>query len=162
MKTLALSLLIALSICAPAHADNDNKPNKGEPKDHGNATAPAPAHVVPLSSPAPVNHGQVVSDCNHRANDRALKGQERQDWVEWCTSRGYRYTTQNGPKYWDSDRSCYSRANDHGLSGDRREDFLRSCLGKDDDRVVDDRYRNDEKCQPGEPRGKDVLGKSCD
>jgi len=169
MRILSWSLLMTLALCVPAHADNGNKPDKDQPKDHGHAASPAPDHVVPVNTnvapadtPAPVNHGQIVSDCNHRANERGIKGQERQDWVEWCTSRGYRYTTQYGPKYWDSDRSCYARASDKGLTGDRREDFLRSCLGKDDDRHVDDRYRTDNKCVPGQPRGKDVLGKSCD
>ena len=169
MKRLTLTLLVAAAFCAPVHADNQDKQGNSEKggKDREHAAAVAPGYAVPASSPgknsaAPVNHGQVVSDCNHRANDRNMKGQDRQDYVEWCTSRGYRYTTQYGPRYWDSDRSCYARANDRGLTGDRREDYLRSCLGKDDDRVVDDRYRDHDKCRPGEPRGKDVLGKSCD
>jgi hypothetical protein len=36
------------------------------------------------------NHGQVVSDCNQRANARNVKGQDRKDFVDWCVDRDER------------------------------------------------------------------------
>ena len=168
MKKLAMAWLVIAMLGVTANADQGADKGKPATKEQAAANAPAAGSKQAAAGKStatkdhasnPANHGQMVSDCNHRANDRNLKGHERQDYVEWCTERGYRYTNpQYGTRYWDTDRSCYSRANEGGLTGDRRADFLRSCLGKDDDRV---RYDNDD-CVPGQPRGRDVLGKGCD
>jgi hypothetical protein len=72
------------------------------------------------------NHGQVVSECNHRANDRNLKGQDRKDFVEWCESRGARY--QYDDKRYDGEKNCYQKANNKGLTGDKRANFLDKCF----------------------------------
>jgi hypothetical protein len=78
------------------------------------------------------NHGQVVSECNHRANERNLKGQDRKDWVEWCESRGssYKYDYDR----YGRERDCYRRANDKNLRGDDRANYLRRCLADTDSR----------------------------
>lgn len=72
------------------------------------------------------NHGSVVSECNHRANERNLKGQERKQWTEWCESRGSRH------KYdytrYSKDRNCYQKADNKGLTGDKRRKFINDCL----------------------------------
>jgi hypothetical protein len=73
-------------------------------------------------------HGQVVSDCNHRANEKKLKGHDRQDYVEWCTDRGERYRYDD--RRYDQDRGCYRRAEERGLSGDSRRAFIQDCLRK--------------------------------
>ena len=73
-------------------------------------------------------HGQVVSECNHRANDRKLKGQERKDFTEWCESRGARYKYDD--KRYDGEKNCYQKANNKGLTGDRRQDFLAKCFAE--------------------------------
>lgn len=72
------------------------------------------------------NRGQVVSECNHRANAKELKGKERQEYVEWCTDRGERY--QYDERRYTEERSCYRKADDKGLSGDFRRVFLQDCL----------------------------------
>jgi hypothetical protein len=79
------------------------------------------------------NHGQIVSECNHRANDRNLKGQERKDFTEWCESRGARYKYDD--KRYDGEKNCYQKANNKGLSGDKRANFLDKCFAErgDDD-----------------------------
>lgn len=77
------------------------------------------------------NHGQVVSECNHRANDRKLKGKERQDFVEWCTDSSERHGFYDWR--WNDDRSCYQKADNKGLSGDQRRDFIRRCVDKNTD-----------------------------
>ena len=77
------------------------------------------------------NHGQVVSECNHRANDRNLKGQDRKDFVEWCESRGARYKYDD--KRYDGEKNCYQKADNKGLTGDKRQNFLQKCLGGSDD-----------------------------
>ena len=74
------------------------------------------------------NHGQVVSECNHRANEKKLKGKERQDYVEWCTDHGERHHYDD--RRYDQDRSCYRKADDKGLSGDFRRVFIQDCLRK--------------------------------
>ena len=75
---------------------------------------------------AEVNRGQVVSECNHRANSRDLKGHDRQDFVEWCESRVARY----GYDYrrYDGEKSCYQKASNKGLTGDKRANFLDKCF----------------------------------
>ena len=74
------------------------------------------------------NHGQVVSECNHQANQRHLKGQDRKDFVEWCESRGARYKYDD--KRYDGDKSCYQKANNKGLTGDKRQNFLQKCFAE--------------------------------
>ena len=74
------------------------------------------------------SHGQVVSDCNHRANDRNLKGQDRKDFVEWCESRGGRHKYDYGR--YDGEKSCYQKANNKGLTGDKRQNFLQKCFAE--------------------------------
>ena len=78
------------------------------------------------------NHGQVVSECNHRANERNLKGQDRKDFTEWCESRGARYKYDYGR--YDGEKSCYQKANNKGLTGDKRQNFLEKCFGGGDDK----------------------------
>jgi hypothetical protein len=72
------------------------------------------------------NHGQVVSECNHRANERNLKGQERKEWTEWCEERGSRHNYDY--KRYSSDRNCYQKADNKGLTGDKRRKFINDCL----------------------------------
>ncbi len=74
------------------------------------------------------NHGQVVSECKHRANERNLKGQDRKEWTEWCEERGGRYNYDY--KRYSSDRNCYQKADNKGLSGDQRRRFINNCLDK--------------------------------
>jgi hypothetical protein len=74
------------------------------------------------------NRGQVVSDCNHRANEKNLNGKERQQYVEWCTEHGERYKYDD--RRYDQDRSCYRRADERGMSGDFRRVFIQDCLRK--------------------------------
>jgi hypothetical protein len=76
------------------------------------------------------NHGQRVSECNHRANERKLKGNERKDYVEWCVDRGDRYKYDD--RSFDRDRSCYRKADDKGLSGGFRQAFLADCFKQQD------------------------------
>jgi hypothetical protein len=74
------------------------------------------------------NRGSVVSECNHRANERNLKGQDRKEWTEWCEERGSR----NNYDYrrYSTDRTCYQKADSRGLSGDQRRKFLNDCLDR--------------------------------
>lgn len=78
------------------------------------------------------NHGQVVSECNQRANDRKLKGEDRKDFVEWCESRGARYKYED--KWYAVEKNCYQKANNKGLTGDKRRNFLDKCLANSDDK----------------------------
>lgn len=72
------------------------------------------------------NRGQQVADCNHKANERALKDQDRKDFVEWCTDHGARYDYD--ARRYEQSRSCYRKADEKGLSGDLRRVYLADCL----------------------------------
>jgi hypothetical protein len=99
-----------------------NSQDNGQGKDHGQDQ---------YGSAGKDNHGQVVSECNHRANDRKLKGKERQDFVDWCTDSSERHGFYDWR--WNDDRSCYQKADNKGLSGDKRRDFVRRCVDKNTD-----------------------------
>ncbi|MGI9246387.1 MAG: PsiF family protein [Steroidobacteraceae bacterium] len=73
--------------------------------------------------------GQQVSECNHRANDQKLKGQERKEYVEWCTDRGARDGYDS--RRFQADRSCYRDADARGLDGDFRRVAIQDCLGRE-------------------------------
>ena len=111
MNRWIVPLLTACLVVGTAYADND----KGKGKDKGHD---------------PSNHGQVTSECNQRANDKNLKGQERKDYVEWCQSRGARYG------YKDDDykrkRGCYQSVFDKMLGGEKRQSYLDECLREAD------------------------------
>ncbi len=81
------------------------------------------------------NHGQAVSACNHRANQRNMKGQARREWVEWCVDRGERHKYDD--RRYADDRSCYRKANERNLSGDFRRVFILDCLEREDKRRED-------------------------
>ena len=70
--------------------------------------------------------GQVVSDCNHRANEKNLEGKDRQEYVEWCIDRGGQHKYDD--RRYDQDRSCYRLAEQKGMSGDARRTFIENCL----------------------------------
>ena len=98
-------------------------------KDDGKSSSAAQdRHHEDGQGKAEDNHGQVVSDCNHRANQKELKGKDRQDYVEWCTDRGERH--QYDDRRYDQDRSCYRKAGEKGLSGDTRRAYIQDCLRK--------------------------------
>jgi hypothetical protein len=87
------------------------------------------------------NHGRVVSECNHRANERNLQGKDRKQFTEWCIERGERH--QYDDKRYREERSCYQRADDRRLSGDARRFFILDCLTRQGaNRGDDDGKRN--------------------
>ena len=100
---VALSAVLSTSFIATAQADN----GQGQGADKS-------------------NHGQVVSECNHRANERKLKGQDRKEFVEWCESRGARYGYDDNR--YSRERECYRKADNKELQGDKRQKFLANCL----------------------------------
>jgi hypothetical protein len=107
MKYWVAPLLAALLVVPIAYADKDKGEGQGQDKNDG-------------------NRGQITSECNHRANERDLKGQDRKDYVEWCESRG----AKHGYDYrrYEGSRECYIKANEKRLVGGRREEFIRKCL----------------------------------
>jgi hypothetical protein len=123
LAALVLGIALAPVALADPPADRGNKDGKsqqyddryddnGKSKDQGGDP----------------NHGSVVSECNHRANERNLKGQDRMQWTEWCEERGSR----NNYDYrrYSTDRNCYQKADSKGLSGDQRRRFINDCLDR--------------------------------
>ena len=113
MNRWIIPLAAALLAIGTAHADNDRGQGQGQGQGKGQGQD---------------NHGQVVSECNHRANERNLKGQDRKDYTEWCESRGGRYKYDYGR--YDGEKTCYQKANNKGLSGDKRQNFLEKCFAE--------------------------------
>jgi hypothetical protein len=147
----ALAVLALFSLPALADPPSDKGQGKGQSAAQQGQSA---EHGPPAQQGQnDLNHGQVVSECNHRANDRNMKGQDRKQWVEWCEERGSHYKYDD--RRWSAERNCYQRADAKSLSGDKRRHFLNECLGSQhyDDSKYNTKY---------EPRGKDVLGKSKD
>jgi hypothetical protein len=98
------------------------------------------------------NRGQTVSECNQRANERKLKGKDRQEFVEWCTDHGAQ--SQYSERSYNEDRGCYRKADEKGLSGDKRRNFINECVRRQEQKPAQENVGT-----YGEPRGKDVQGK---
>ena len=111
MRSLIVPLLVASLTFATAQADNGQGQGQGQGQGRGADKS---------------NHGQVVSECNHRANERKLKGQDRKEFVEWCESRGARYGYDDNR--YSRERECYRKADNKELRGDKRQKFLANCL----------------------------------
>lgn len=79
------------------------------------------------------NRGQVVSDCNHRANARELKGHDRQDFVDWCVDRRDPFDDHQVKRFPD----CNALAAQRGLFDEARQDFINRCLDSNE-RIGDD------------------------
>lgn len=103
-----------------------------------------------------MTHGQVVSECNHRANERKLKGKDRQRFVEWCTDRGERYTFDDRRYKYDED--CYKRADRKDLSGIKRTTFIAECAAKRD-RDYDRERERDRDSDPPRRDGRNYDGR---
>jgi hypothetical protein len=110
MRYLIVSLLVASLTFATAQADNGRQ---GQDQGQGQGADKS-------------NHGQVVSECNHRANERNLKGQDRKEFTEWCESRGARYGYDDNR--YSRERECYRKADNKELKGDKRQKYLANCL----------------------------------
>ena len=107
----------------------DQEASKGQGKDKSKVDSDDrydPYEDKYKGSKQDANHGQRVSDCNHRANGKQLKGQERKNYVEWCIDNGERYKYDD--KRWTGSRNCYQKADDRNLSGDERRRYINSCL----------------------------------
>ena len=114
LATIALSAVLAPVAYAEPPADKGKNANAAVNRDHETGDDDS--------------RGQVVSECNHRANNKELKGKERQEYLEWCTDHGERHRYDD--RRYDQDRSCYRKADDKGLSGDFRRVFVQDCLRK--------------------------------
>jgi Ni/Co efflux regulator RcnB len=148
LSTIAVLSLLAAPIFADPPADKGQGNSQSEQHKQSSAQRDYDNH-------SDTNHGQVVSECNHRANARNMKGQDRKQWVEWCEERGARYKYDD--HRWGTERSCYQRADSRNLSGDQRRKFINNCLNEPGTRYDDSKYDTN-----GAPRGKDVLGKGND
>jgi hypothetical protein len=137
MKRILILALAAVLLAPVANSD----PSQGKGQDQGQSQGQGQAQGNDKgkdqdqgkgddngkpSNAAQDNQGQAVSECNHRANERHLKDQERHDFVEWCTDRSQRHGFDD--RRWDGDRNCYQKADKKGLSGDDRKKFVRKCL----------------------------------
>jgi hypothetical protein len=129
LATLALALLLAPPVQADPPADK-GKGNSASQGKGGGKSADDRYDDDRGGSKDQDNHGQRVSECNQRANDRKLKGHDRKDYVEWCVDRGDRYKYDD--RRFDSDRSCYRKADEKGLSGGFRQAFIVDCLDRQD------------------------------
>jgi hypothetical protein len=132
MTRWIVPLLAALLVFGTAYAGNDKGqvqlqvqgkgPVPGQPGDYDDKGKNKDKSTGQDAS----NRGQVTSECNHRANDKNLKGQERKDYVEWCQSRGARYGYRDDD--YKRERGCYQSVFDKMLGGEKRQSYLDECL----------------------------------
>jgi hypothetical protein len=139
MKRWTIVVLAAVLAMGAAYAGNDKGQGQGKGKGQEQAQDYRYDDLgedgkgrAKKSDDGPQNKGQVTSECNQRANDKNMKGQDRKDYVEWCESRGVGYKYDD--KRYGNERNCYQRANDKNLRGDDRANFLRRCLSDVDSR----------------------------
>jgi hypothetical protein len=87
----------------------------------------APAHAKDERLTA---QQERMKDCNAQANQKRMKGDERQDFMSSCLrSHGdapRKFTAQQ-----DRMRSCNRTAGERELKGDERREFMRDCLKGD-------------------------------
>ena len=107
---LALVAILTTLAAAPAMADSD-KHRRYEPR---------------------YTYGSIVSHCNQRANRIGLRGQDRHEFVGWCTDRGRNFARYDWDRNdWDRLRWFRDRYRDR-----YRDDWYRRA--RDRDRGWDD------------------------
>jgi hypothetical protein len=74
------------------------------------------------------DRGQAVSECNHRVNERDLKGQDRKDFVGGCLSRQAMNDDRMNDDRRDRYRECHARAADRGLHDASRRQYIEDCV----------------------------------
>ena len=161
LVTAALSLILSPAVLADPPAGKGPNSTQGnrdvEPgPPQGKAGTPVDDRYGDKdkghSDDAKDNHGQQVSECNHRANERKLQGKDRQEYLDWCMDHGAHY--KYNERYFNEDRSCYRKADEKGLSGDKRRQFINDCVRRHQEKRGEAGVGT-----YGEPRGRDVLGK---
>lgn len=133
MKNWSIPVLVAVLTFATTQADDDRGQGQGASKQGESKQGQGEQGQLKW------NHGQVVSECNHRANERSLKGQDRKDFTEWCESRGSRYSFDDNR--YSRERDCYRNADRTGLTGDKRQKFLGNCFDERDPARYEDKDR---------------------
>ena len=178
---LSLAAVAMLVVAGPVHAEpkqgqgQDQGQSQGKAQGQGKSQAQGPEQAQYRSEGPPrddrdngkgdkdkgekkMTHGQVVSECNHRANERKLQGKDRQHFVEWCTERGERYKFDD--RRYSYDRDCYQKADRKGLSGTARMAFVADCGAKRDRDYERERERDRKQEIEYDPRGRDVLDRN--
>jgi hypothetical protein len=74
------------------------------------------------------DRGQAVSECNHRVNERDLKGQDRKDFVGGCLSRQAMNDDRMNDDRRDRYRECHARAAARGLHDASRRQYIEDCV----------------------------------
>ena len=133
-KTLLASLALSLALAHTGFAEPPADKGKGAApvKDQAGSRVDDHAKGKDTGHDAPHQgkesaHGQVVSECNHRANDKKLQGKDRQEYVEWCTDRGA--GTKYDDRRFEQERSCYGMAAARVDDAARRR-VIEDCLRK--------------------------------
>jgi hypothetical protein len=71
---------------------------------------------------APTEQQQRMADCNKRAGEKDMKGDDRKSFMSACL-KGEQPMTQQ-----DKMKACNKQAGDNGMKGDDRKKFMSSCL----------------------------------
>ena len=64
--------------------------------------------------------------CNEEANTKALKGDERQNFMSTCLSA--KAPAKEGTSQQEKMKNCNKEAAEKSLKGDKRKKFMKSCL----------------------------------
>ena len=92
------------------------------------------------------NYGQIQADCVHQANARDLKGQGRQDFIDWCNATGARDPNQDTSKRAARYDNCAAAANNQGYKGDERQRYMDWCVDRTADKATDNYWGSYKGC----------------
>jgi hypothetical protein len=76
----------------------------------------------------PTAQQQRMADCNKKAGDKALKGDERKQFMSSCLSGKADETPAATSSQQNKMKSCNEEASKKSLKGDDRKKFMSTCL----------------------------------
>ncbi len=84
--------------------------------------------ATPVLAADPNVPNELTSGCNQQANQRKLKGVDREAYMEKCTAPATIYpATENAPIPEELRIGCEQKADSHKLNGADRDAFLKDC-----------------------------------
>jgi hypothetical protein len=98
----------------------------------GSQAYAAEGDAKPVKEPSPAQKAQreKMKTCNQEAKAKALKGEERKEFMRGCLSKSGEGSNRKADKVANKEKAdqCKREASDKKLKGDERKAYLASCL----------------------------------
>ncbi|ANI28528.1 phosphate-starvation-inducible protein PsiF [Yersinia entomophaga] len=88
------------------------------------------ADTAKTPSPAQLAQQKKMTDCNHEATSKALKGDDRKKFMSTCLKAGAPVAPAAMTPQQEKMKSCNAEAKTKDLKGDSRKTFMSTCLKK--------------------------------